>query len=61
MMKCQHCASVNVRWFTPRSYADRAAVVLKRYLSAAHRDDTARGCPLPAVVGEVGTTAAFAH
>ncbi len=38
--------------------ADRAEVVLKRYLSAAHRDDTLRGCPLPAVVGEVGTTAA---
>jgi TetR/AcrR family transcriptional regulator, transcriptional repressor for nem operon len=37
--------------------ADRAEVVLKRYLSPAHRDDTARGCPLPAVVGEVGTTA----
>ncbi len=36
---------------------DRAEVVLKRYLSAAHRDDFARGCPLPAVVGEVGTTA----
>ena len=28
MMKCQHCASGNVRWFTPRSYADRAAVLL---------------------------------
>ena len=27
-MKCQHCASHNVRWFTPRSYADRAAVLL---------------------------------
>jgi TetR/AcrR family transcriptional repressor of nem operon len=37
--------------------ADRALVVLKRYLSAAHRDDVATGCPLPAVVGEVGTTA----
>lgn len=37
--------------------ADRAEVVLKRYLSAAHRDETAMGCPLPAVVGEVGTTA----
>jgi TetR/AcrR family transcriptional repressor of nem operon len=38
--------------------ADRAEVVLKRYLSVAHRDDIERGCPLPAVVGEVGTTAA---
>jgi TetR/AcrR family transcriptional repressor of nem operon len=35
----------------------RMEVVLKRYLSAAHRDDPADGCPLPAVVGEVGTTA----
>lgn len=37
--------------------ADRAVVVLKRYLSAAHRDDTTGGCPLPAVVGEIGSTA----
>jgi TetR/AcrR family transcriptional repressor of nem operon len=37
--------------------ADRAEVVLKRYLSAAHRDDIERGCPFPAVIGEVGTTA----
>lgn len=37
--------------------ADRAEVVLKRYLSAAHRDAETLGCPLPAVVGEVGTTA----
>ena len=36
--------------------AARAEVVLKRYLSAAHRDDPANGCPLPAVVGEVSTT-----
>ena len=36
---------------------DRAEVVLKRYLSAAHRDQITPGCPLPAVVGEVGTTA----
>jgi TetR/AcrR family transcriptional repressor of nem operon len=36
---------------------DRAEVVLKRYLSAAHRDDYVQGCPLPAVVGEIGTTA----
>ncbi|MBX3215260.1 MAG: TetR/AcrR family transcriptional regulator [Labilithrix sp.] len=34
----------------------RAEVVLKRYLSAAHRDDAANGCPMPAVVGEVSTT-----
>lgn len=37
--------------------ADRAEVVLKRYLSAAHRDEPGEGCPLPAVVGEVATTA----
>lgn len=37
--------------------ADRAEVVLKRYLSTAHRDDVAGGCPFPAVVGEVATTA----
>ena len=36
---------------------DRAQVILKRYLSAAHRDEFARGCPFPAVIGEVGTTA----
>jgi hypothetical protein len=28
MLKCEHCASRNVRWFTPRSYANRAAVLL---------------------------------
>ncbi len=37
--------------------ADRAEVVLKRYLSPAHRDEQEAGCPFPAVVGEVGTTA----
>ena len=35
----------------------RAEIILKRYLSPAHRDDLERGCSLPAVVGEVGTTA----
>jgi TetR/AcrR family transcriptional repressor of nem operon len=38
--------------------ADRAEVVLKRYLSAVHRDDSTLGCPMPAVVGEVATSAA---
>jgi TetR/AcrR family transcriptional repressor of nem operon len=33
----------------------RAAVVLKRYLSPAHRDQEERGCPLPAVTGEIAT------
>jgi TetR/AcrR family transcriptional repressor of nem operon len=37
--------------------ADRAEVILKRYLSAAHRDLLTEGCPMPAVVGEIGTTA----
>jgi TetR/AcrR family transcriptional repressor of nem operon len=37
---------------------DRVEVVLKRYLSPAHRDTQTLGCALPAVVGEVGTTAA---
>src|SRR6267142_1933451 len=37
--------------------ADRAGVVLNRYLSADHRDGGTPGCPMPAVVGEVGTTA----
>jgi TetR/AcrR family transcriptional repressor of nem operon len=37
---------------------DRAEVLLKRYLSAGHRDETdGVGCPLPAVVGEVATIA----
>jgi len=35
----------------------RAEVVLKRYLSAAHRDELAKGCPFPAIVSEVATTA----
>lgn len=37
--------------------AARAEVVLKRYLSAVHRDDAANGCPMPAIVGEVSTAA----
>src|SRR5215831_5350976 len=37
--------------------ADRALVIVKRYLSPAHRDLQTEGCPLPAVLGEVGTTA----
>ena len=37
--------------------ADRAVVILKRYLSPAHRDHQTEGCPLPAVVGEIATTA----
>jgi TetR/AcrR family transcriptional regulator, transcriptional repressor for nem operon len=35
--------------------AVRAEVVLKRYLSTAHRDDPASGCPMPAIAGEVAT------
>ncbi len=37
--------------------ADRVVVILKRYLSLAHRDLQTEGCPLPAVVGEIATTA----
>ncbi len=37
--------------------ADRIVVVLKRYLSAAHRDSPATGCVMPSVAGEIGTTA----
>jgi TetR/AcrR family transcriptional repressor of nem operon len=36
---------------------DRGEVILKRYLSTAHRDDLTAGCPMPAIVGEVATTA----
>ncbi len=35
---------------------DRALVLLKRYLSVQHRDEYVHGCPMPAVLGEVGTT-----
>lgn len=35
----------------------RAGLVIDRYLAGSHRDDTLRGCPLPAIVGEVATTA----
>jgi len=28
MLHCQYCTSSNVRWFTPRRYAARAAVLL---------------------------------
>jgi TetR/AcrR family transcriptional repressor of nem operon len=35
----------------------RVEVILKRYLAPAHRDDVENGCSLPAVVGEVATTA----
>jgi TetR/AcrR family transcriptional regulator, transcriptional repressor for nem operon len=36
---------------------DRARIVLERYLSAAHRDESEEGCPFPAIVGEVATGA----
>src|SRR3981081_1444200 len=35
----------------------RWEVVLKRYLSVSHRDEQTMGCALPAVVGEIGTSA----
>ena len=34
---------------------DRAEVVLKRYLSARHRDNPDTGCPFPSVTGEIAT------
>lgn len=54
------CAELGERLFSgldEKPEADRAEVVLKRYLSAAHRDAQTLGCPFPAVVGEIGTTA----
>ena len=36
--------------------ADRAEVIVKRYLSGANRDAVDQGCPFPAIVGEVGNT-----
>jgi TetR/AcrR family transcriptional repressor of nem operon len=35
--------------------ADRAEVVLKRYLSAKHRDHPDTGCPFPAITSEIAT------
>jgi TetR/AcrR family transcriptional repressor of nem operon len=35
----------------------RAETILARYLSAAHRDQPDGGCPFPAVIGEVATSA----
>lgn len=40
-----------------KAEADRAEVVMKRYLSAVHRDDLEAGCPFPATLSEVATTA----
>jgi TetR/AcrR family transcriptional regulator, transcriptional repressor for nem operon len=40
-----------------KSEDERPEVILKRYLSAEHRDGGTPDCPLPAVVGEVGTNA----
>jgi TetR/AcrR family transcriptional repressor of nem operon len=35
--------------------ADRAEVVLKRYLSVRHRDDPITGCPFPSITSEIAT------
>lgn len=35
----------------------RAEVLLKRYLSTAHRDEVSEGCPMPSIASEVGTVA----
>lgn len=40
-----------------RPEGERARAVLRRYLSPAHRDAASAGCPLPAVVGEIASTA----
>jgi len=53
-------ASLRERLFArldAKEEVERAEVILKRYLSAEHRDGGAPDCPLPAVVGEIGTTA----
>lgn len=36
---------------------ERMRRILAAYLSRAHRDQSTLGCPFPAVVGEIGTTA----
>jgi hypothetical protein len=51
MLQCEYCASRNVRWFTPRRYAARAAVLLcmgchRVTIVAPHaRHDAWRGQP----------------
>jgi TetR/AcrR family transcriptional repressor of nem operon len=40
-----------------RKGSERVVAALRRYLSRSHRDDPTSGCPLPAVVGEIATTA----
>lgn len=35
--------------------SDRTEVVLKRYLSARHRDNPDTGCPVPSIAGEIAT------
>src|SRR5256885_3467392 len=40
-----------------KAEAERAESILKRYLSAEHRDGGVPDCPFPAVIGEVGPTA----
>ena len=37
--------------------AERLEMFVKGYLSKAHRDGNAEGCPLPAIVGEIATVA----
>ena len=53
-------AMMRERLFTrieDKPMAARGEVVLKRYLSAVHRDEPRSGCPFPAVIGEVATSA----
>lgn len=46
-----------VRGIDERPAGVRLEILLKRYLSAAHRDHPADACPLPSFAGEVATTA----
>lgn len=52
---CEQLRSSLFAGLEQKPKAARALVVLKRYLSAAHRDDPAHGCPFPAVVGEIAS------
>lgn len=59
----QTCTALRDGLFGPlgdgpeRVPGERMRRILAAYLSPAHRDQTSLGCPFPAVVGEIGTTA----
>src|SRR5436190_7614402 len=50
-------ATLRARLFAGLDEAPAIKTVLGRYLSQAHRDSAALGCPFPAVAGEIGSTA----